>query len=101
MAEIIDHFLVPRIVFDKQDYMPRHWVPRHERFPEIVIDPRVAYGQPVGPSGVPTATIMDAYVAEGENLDEVALWLGVPVAEAARAVNFENCLNYRLQANAA
>jgi hypothetical protein len=101
MAEIIERFLVPGIVFNKRDYMPRRWTPRHERFPEIVVDPRVAYGQPVGPSGVPTATIMDSYVAESENLDEVALWLGIPVAEAARAVNFENCLDYRLQANAA
>jgi hypothetical protein len=101
MAEFIERFLVPGIVFDKQDHMARRWAPRHDRFPEIVIDPRVAYGQPVGPSGIPTATIMDTYVAEGENLDEVALWLGVPVAEAARAVNFEKFLNCRLQANAA
>jgi hypothetical protein len=51
MAEIIKRFLVPGIVFDKQDHMARRWAPRHDRFPEIVIDPRVAYGQPVGPSG--------------------------------------------------
>ena len=81
--------------------MARRWAPRQDRFPEIVIDLRVAYGQPVGPSGIPTATIMDTYAAEGENLDEVALWFGVPVAEAARAVNFEKFLNCRLQANAA
>lgn len=101
MQEIIERCLVPGIVFDEKDFMPRRWAPRVARFPDIVIDPFVAYGQPAGPSGIPTGTIRDAVAAEGDNMDEAAMWLNIPVSEVAQAIDFERLLDERLKEKAA
>lgn len=101
MTQIIERDLVPGITFDKNDFMPRRWAPRHSRFPQIVIDPFIAYGQPAGPTGVPTGVIRDAWAAEGENMDEAAYWLNIPVSEVAQAVEFERLLDERAREKAA
>lgn len=101
MVEIIQRCLVPGISFSQQDFMPRRWAPKNEQFPDILVDPLVAYGQPAGPTGVPTATIMDTWRAEGENMDEAAVWLGISVSEVSRAVEFEALLDKRREVQAA
>src|SRR5690606_28679409 len=55
------------VVFDPKTSMARQWIPRQRDFPEVIIDPRVAYGRPVTPSSVPTKTIWESWVAEDED----------------------------------
>jgi len=90
LEEIIKRYLVPGITFDRT--FARRWVPRKD-FPEIVVDPRIAYGQPAGPSGIPTGVLYDKWQAEDQSLDAVAEWYSVKTAEVQRAVDFEGLLN--------
>ncbi len=95
MEETIKRSLVPGITFDRESQLAEQFAPRPRQFPKIIVDPRVAYGQPTGPEGVPTHAIYDAWKAEAENVDEVAYWLNVPTAAVIEAVRFEELLNRR------
>lgn len=90
--EFIRDRLASSIRFDPDTALANRWIPRPNEFPEIVIDPRVAYGQPIVPGRVPTRALFDAWRAEDENLDAVADWFDVPVTEAKMAVAFEQLL---------
>jgi uncharacterized protein (DUF433 family) len=55
----------------------------------IILDPRRSFGRPIDDvSGVPTATLADAYRAEG-SFDRVASWFEVPPEAVRRAVTYE------------
>lgn len=95
MRKIIADYLVPGIEFDPDSGIVSSWAPRPHNFPDIVIDPTIAYGQPAGPSRIPTAAIYDAWIGEGEDVDEAAYWLDIPPHEVVRAVAFERALNQR------
>lgn len=90
--EFIQARLLRGLSFDPGTHLARRWVPRPQEFPDIIVDPRIAYGQPVGPSSVPTATLYDAWEAERRDIDAVADWYGVPLPEAQMAVDFETRL---------
>lgn len=92
LEEIIKRNLVPGLVFDRRTHVARRWTPRPIEFPDIIIDPRVAYGQPIVESGVPTAVLLSSWEAEND-LDEVAFWHGVKSSEVQRAVEFEKFLD--------
>lgn len=83
------------VEFDPQTHLAKRWTPRGDRFPNIIIDPRRAYGRPIVPSGIPTETLYDAWRAEKENVDAVAYWFGVPSAEVLSAVRFQEELAVR------
>jgi hypothetical protein len=91
IEEIIKRQLVPGITFERR--LARRWAPRPVDFPEIIIDPRIAYGQPAGPNRIPTKTLFSAWVAEGEDEDTVAYWFNIKSAEVRRAVDFEILLD--------
>lgn len=101
LEPLIRETLAPGMTFDADSLLPTTWAPRAVRYPDIVMNPRVAYGQPATPGGVPTATAVEVYEAEGRNLDEAAGWLGIPVQEVARAVAFEQDLDRAADARAA
>lgn len=97
LEEIIRRYLVPGVTFETASHLAKRWTPRPATFSEIVIDPRVAYGQPCGPSGIPTRTLADAWEAEGENIDTAARWYEVKAEEVSRAVAFEQAINQPLE----
>lgn len=99
IEEIIKQKLVPGISFER--HFARRWKPRPEQFPDIIIDPGVAYGQPAGPSGIPTGVLFRAWAAEGDDYDAAAWWHSVKAQEVQRAVEFEKFLNQPQQAQAA
>jgi hypothetical protein len=80
------------VSFDPATHLAKHWVPRPKSFPSIYLDPRIAYGQPVGPHMVPTQTLYESWLAEKEDIGAVADWFDVPIAEAQTGVDFELAL---------
>jgi len=101
MYETIKRGLLPGVKFDARSRLASSWKPEPHQFPRIVVDPRIAYGKPAGPSRVPTGVLYDAWLAENENADAVAHWFDVPTPEIMEAVKFEKFLNQRPQAQAA
>jgi uncharacterized protein (DUF433 family) len=85
----IREILVKGVSFDPHSHLAVRWIPRPAKFPEIIIDPTVAYGRPTGPSRVPTSVLYNAWKAEGRKLDPVADWYEVSLAEAKTAIDFE------------
>ncbi len=99
--EAIKQSLLPGVRFDATTHLADEWKPVPKQFPRIIIDPKIAYGQPVGPSRIPTATIYDAWLAEGENAEPVSHWFEIPTAEIIEAIRFEQHLSKRGEARAA
>lgn len=93
LEEIVKRNLVPGISFDRATHLARRWVPRPIEFPDISVDPLVAYGQPAGPSGTPTSVLLNAWHAEGENYEAAAQWHDVSNDEVRQAVAFERFLD--------
>ncbi len=87
--EAIKASLIKGVIFDPKSHMVDRWYPRPERFPEILIDPRIAYGRPATPHGAPAEALYDAWIAEEEDYDAVANWYELPVREVRQAVNFQ------------
>lgn len=90
----IRELLVKGVSFDPDTELAVSWKPRPDKFPEIVINPRVAYGRPFVPSKVPTVTLYEAWKAEGRQFEPVADWYEVSLAEAKMAVEFEQELGH-------
>lgn len=99
--EFIRNRLIRSITFDLKTHLAKQWVPRPEQFPDIVIDPRIAYGQPIVPSKIPTGALFDAWEAEGHDTNAVAQWFDVPAAEVALATDFERLIRMPREALAA
>ena len=95
MYEMIRKYLVPGLQFDDRTRLVKRLPPRPIMFPNIMIDPMVAYGQPTVPSGVPTSVLYDAWVAEGSDVDEAAYWHDVPAQDVRMAVEFEDVIHGR------
>ena len=93
MYEAIKQSLIPGVRFDVNTHLAREWAPIPDRFPKIIMRPQVAYGQPAGPSRVPTAVLFDAWRAENDNADAISHWYEVPLAEVIEAINFEQQLD--------
>jgi uncharacterized protein (DUF433 family) len=88
--EAIKASLVKGVEFDPKTYMVDRWYPRPEKFPAIIIDPRIAHGRPATSlRGVPTEALYDAWRAEEEDYSVVADWFELPIREVRQAVNFQ------------
>lgn len=101
MQEMIKQSLLPGVYFDPNSRLAKMWTPVPERFPQIVVDPLIAFGQPAGPKHIPTRTLYDAWVAEKEDADSVAYWYEVAMTDVLDAVKFEKFLDRRSQEHAA
>ena len=101
MYEAIKQSLLPGVSFDTASDFVSQWTPIPERFPDVKIDPRIAYGHPTLPNGIPTSTLNDAWRAEHGNADKVAYWYGVSSNDVRNAVQFENALDEHTRRKAA
>ncbi len=74
------------------------WWPMHPDR-RVIIDPRRSLGRPiVAEEGIPTATLHDSYLAEGNSIDAVVHWYEVSVNSVKAAVKYEESLNRKLAA---
>lgn len=89
------------ITFDVNTELAKIWRPRVNQFPDIVIDPRQAYGKPIVESGVPTSAIYNTWIAEDNNYGLVGEWYGISPAEIEQAIGFESSLKARRESAAA
>lgn len=99
--DFIEGCLARGLTFDPETELTATWAPRVREFPEIIIDPAIAYGQPIVPRRVPTATLFDAWKAEGQEITAVADWYNVPADQVQMAVEFERLLRHEERALAA
>lgn len=95
MYEAIKESLLPGVRFQQSTRLAKSWAPRPDEFPEIEINPLIAYGQPAIPEGVPTSVLYDDWRAENEDFDAVAYWHKLPTLSVKRAVEFENEIHRR------
>ena len=86
--EILGNFLVQGIEFDPLG-VAREWRPKKNTFPHVLVNPKIAFGQPVlAESGIPTQALRDAFDAERE-LESVSDWYQVPKERVEEAILFE------------
>jgi len=74
--------------------LARAWYPRKEIAPSVMVNPKLSFGAPViESSGIPTETIYNAFLAEGNDYAGVARWFEIDKQRVKEAVDFE--LNLR------
>jgi uncharacterized protein (DUF433 family) len=82
--------LAKGLTFDPKTHLVGSWQPFPSEFPDIVVDPRFSYGQPViEPRCVPTAALLRSWKAERGNIGRVAEWFGVSNDNVDEAIQFE------------
>jgi len=91
--ELIERSLIKGVAFDPETHIAIAWTPRPDAFPEIIIDPKIAYGRPITPSHIPTEAIFEIWRAEDDNIPAAADWFGISSDEAEMAVRFEQELS--------
>jgi uncharacterized protein (DUF433 family) len=90
MYEAIEHSVAKGVAFDPRSGLARNWHPSQSEYPDVVIDPRHAFGRPVvGAKHVPTGTILRMWRAESGNRDRVAKAFGALRSEIDQAIEFE------------
>lgn len=90
MYEVLEEVLAKGVEFDPVSGLAARWTPKPKEFPEIVVDPLVAYGQPaLDRVGVPTDVLYTAWRAEDGDLRKVADWYEVDEDLVRQAVEFE------------
>ena len=101
MYEAIKQALIPGVEFSPATELVNRWTPMPDKFPTIIIDPRIARGQPTIPKGIPTVALFDAWKAENKSVDSVAFWYNIPSTDVLSAVKFEQALDKDYQRRAA
>lgn len=89
MYDVIRASLLDGVKFNPQSKLAETWQPRPRKYPSIIIDPKVAFGQPTFEAKIPTSAIYDAWLAENENQADVAYWFEMPETAVRQAVAFE------------
>lgn len=81
-----------KVVYGPEGYA-HLWYPRKRQFPNVLLNPSVAFGRPVmQDSGIPTETLYDAFLAENKDANAVAKWHKTTADSVREAVNFERIL---------
>jgi hypothetical protein len=94
IREVLGPLLKGEVIYNESG-MARTWQPRPNRAPNVIVDPRFAFGKPILRAAVvPTSTILDAFVAEGDipvpqAHANVASWYQVPIEVVREAIHFE------------
>ena len=93
MYVVLEDLLARGLTFNPTSGLAMRWHPREKEFPRVVIDPTVAYGQPIMESArVPTDAIFSTWKAENGNYAAAADWFEVDESTAREAVEFELAL---------
>ncbi len=86
--ETIEAVVAKNVSFNPRTMLAEEWPPLPE-VPNVIINPRYSYGQPVvGEIKVPTAALYKLWMAEGSK-DKVAKWFGVTLEDVESAIEFE------------
>ncbi|MEN3162839.1 hypothetical protein WI697_12400 [Tistrella mobilis] len=93
IVEIIERQIDRSLCFDPKTELANRWYPRRDAFPEVLIDPVIACGQPIVAGRVPTGTIRDLWRAEDGRTDIVASWFDIDIEDVTTAVAFEDYLD--------
>ncbi len=92
MRSVVLESLKDDVLYDAAG-MARAWYPRKQTAPNVILNPRIAFGRPsLRDSRIPTSTIADAVRAEGGSTRSVATWYEIPESEVREAVRFETDL---------
>jgi uncharacterized protein (DUF433 family) len=90
MYDAIEGAVAKGVAFDPMSGLAREWHPFRNDYPDVVVDPRHAFGRPVvGAKRIPTAAIFRTWRAEAGNRDRVAKSFGTPRADVDQAIDFE------------
>jgi uncharacterized protein (DUF433 family) len=90
--EVWEQFLEEGIAFNMETGLPESWVPVPNKFPDVMVDPRFAYGHPtISKNHVPTSTLYKLWQAE-KDYKTVGEWYGVKKADVKEAVQFEESM---------
>jgi uncharacterized protein (DUF433 family) len=93
MYVILEDVLSRGLTFDPTSGLAMRWPPCEKEFPRVVIDPRIAYGQPsLEPVRVPTDAVFATWKAENGSYAAVADWYEIDESLAREAVEFELAL---------
>lgn len=85
----IEQTIEKGVEFDPKTYLARLWAPRPGEFPNVIVDPRIAFGRPVVKgTSVPTRTLYRQWQAEGHKA-KVADWFDLPEHVIDLAVSYE------------
>lgn len=77
------------VMFDPVTHLATLWKPKSGEFPDVIIDPRIAFGKPVVQgTAVPTETLYRQWLAE-DSFGRVAVWYDVPKDAVQIAVEYE------------
>lgn len=90
MYVVLEEVLAKGLEFDPTSGLAREWKPRPGEFPDVMLSPLVAYGQPaIMPFGVPTSAIYNTWKAENGNYAATSDWYEIDEKLARQAVEFE------------
>ena len=90
MYEAFEQVLSKGVTFSPQSGTATMWQPMPSDYPNIIVDPLRACGQPViAPHFVPTKAILSLWIAESGDYRAVADWFEISRDGAEEAVKFE------------
>ncbi|WP_066587917.1 hypothetical protein [Sphingomonas pruni] len=90
MWDVIEATIEKGVIFDPQSDLARRWAPHPDEFPEVWLDPAVAFGKPaLHEQRVPTAAIHRMWKAERGNIARVAAAFAISESAAREAVDYE------------
>lgn len=88
--EVVEDFLARGMSFDPSSGLAKRWQPEPTSLPNIIIDPKVAHGQPsVDAERVPTSAIFLNWKAEGFDYRATSDWFEVDEEHVRQAVTYE------------
>lgn len=90
MYVVLEEVLAKGVEFDPASGIAREWRPKQAEFPDVVVSPLVAYGQPsIMPYGVPTFAIYNTWKAENGHYGATSDWHEIDEKLVRQAVEFE------------
>ena len=88
--EIVENFLAKGVVFNPNSGLAEQWSPRPNDNPHVIVDPRIAHGQPsIEPIKIPTKALFANCKAEDFSYAATADWFEIKEDYVREAVDFE------------
>lgn len=89
MWDTIEQTIERGVMFDPNTYLARTWRPHPSEFPNVIVDPKIAFGRPiVEGTQVPTSVLFRQWKVE-RGKERVARWFDVPVEAVSTAIEYE------------